>query len=378
MNALQSVGLQSHAIRLWRYDGSPLPEWMPPGTSGDIEANGTFPLNTELGLARVHPGNIVVEQHGALWVRSSEDLSDLISELKLRALPSITTIGPGKTNQFGNLVSRKKNRNIKATTHTARLAPPIGSQPSIEWVHLDRLSVDGTYQRTTENAASQRLIGSIAAKFDWRLCAPLVVARRSDDSLVIIDGQHRWMAALKRADIPQLPCCIFRYGSREEEARMFIVANRARKPMNRLDDYFAALAALDEDALEIQQIVTGVGLKIARNTAAKSWLPGEIAFTSSIAKAIRRFGPETTSSALASMVEAFPNQKLNHGGAIFGGLIAIMSKPPENLDPDRLVEALKTLSADDWGLHAEGLNGGDSRIAALRTAILGAYEKLAP
>ena len=44
---------------------------------------------------------------------------------------------------------------------------------------------------------------------------------------------------------------------------MFILANRARKPMNRLDDDFAALAAADEDALEIQQLVTDAGLGIA-------------------------------------------------------------------------------------------------------------------
>ncbi|WP_158285846.1 MULTISPECIES: ParB N-terminal domain-containing protein [unclassified Caulobacter] len=195
MNAVQSVSLQSHAIRLWRYDGLPLPEWMPQDTASYIEANGTFSLNTELGLARVHPGNIVVEQRGAFWVRSSEDLSDLIAELKIRATPSITAIGPGKASQFGEIVRPKENRNRKATPHPPRFAPPIGSLPSIEWVHLDRLSVDETYQRTTDNAASRRLISSIAAKFDWRLCAPLVVARRTDDALVIIDGQHRWMAA---------------------------------------------------------------------------------------------------------------------------------------------------------------------------------------
>lgn len=106
------------------------------------------------------------------------------------------------------------------------------SLPSIEWVQLSRLSADSTYQRSTDNETSRRLITSIAAKFDWRVCTPLVVSRRSDDTLVIIDGQHRWMAVCMRSDIPQLPCCIFRYANIEEEARMFIVANRARKPIS--------------------------------------------------------------------------------------------------------------------------------------------------
>ena len=64
--------------------------------------------------------------------------------------------------------------------------------------------------------------------------------------MVIIDGQHRWAAAVRRGDLLQLPCCLFTYDNPEDEARMFIVANRARKPMNRLDDFHAALAAADE------------------------------------------------------------------------------------------------------------------------------------
>lgn len=93
-------------------------------------------------------------------------------------------------------------------------------------------------------------------KIRLRLCAPLVVSRRADDTLTIIDGQYRWMAVCRRSDIPQLPCCVFRYANIEEEARMFIIANRARKPINRLDDYFAALAATAEDALEIRDLVS--------------------------------------------------------------------------------------------------------------------------
>lgn len=57
---------------------------------------------------------------------------------------------------------------------------------------------------------------------------------------------------------------------------MFIVANRARKPINRLDDFYAAVAAGDEDALEIQQLVTSAGLRVARNTSATGWRPGEV------------------------------------------------------------------------------------------------------
>ncbi|HYR86828.1 MAG TPA: DUF6551 family protein [Terriglobia bacterium] len=356
-----------------------MPDWVPPHIAGTIEPNGTFALETELGHVRVHPGNIVIERCGTVWVSPIEEATDLIESLELTADPTIRNIGPGKIRQFGTDEHQKgkaTGNHRKTNNRRSHYLPPVGSQPSIEWIHLNRLSIDSIYQRSIDNAASRRLIASIAAKFDWRLCAPLVISRRADDTLTIIDGQHRWKAACKRDDIPQLPCCVFRYESTKEEARMFIVANRARKPINRLDDYFAALAAADEDAWEIQQLVTDAGLSIARNTSAAAWRPGEVPFTSAIANAIRRFGPVVTSAALTNMAVAFPGQKLTHGGAIFGGLVRIMFQPGSDFDPDRLMSALQTRRADEWGLYAVGLNGGDRRAAALRDAIMDAYDKV--
>lgn len=364
------------SVRTWTHGSFPMPDWLPQHMVGGIEANGSFTLDTELGRARVHVGQVVIEQSGSVWVRTAEDAPDFMVGLDLSSAP-MTNIGPGKAHLFGTTGQTKdkaKKGNRKTGSRPTRYAPPTGSQPTIEWIHLNRLSIDNTYQRSTENDASRRLITSIAARFDWRLCAPLVVSRRADVTLTIIDGQHRWMAACLRDDIPQLPCCVFTYASREEEARMFILANRARKPISRLDDYYAALAAADEDALEIHQLVSDAGLSIARTTSSTAWLPGEIAFTSSIATALRRFGPAITSAVLTNMAEAFPRQKLTHGGAIFGAILRIMSRAEPDFDPDRLLSALQTRTADEWGSFAAGLQSGDARATAMHDAIMHAYQ----
>jgi hypothetical protein len=356
-----------------------MPDWVPQHIAGSIEPNGTFALETDLGKVRVHPGSTVIERCGSIWVCPIEEAGDFMENLELSADPTITNIGPGKVRRFGtggHPNNKANSSDRKTNDRRPRYLPPVGSQPSIEWIHLKRLSIDITYQRSTDNETSRRLIASIAAKFDWRLCAPLVVSRRADDTLRIIDGQHRWMAACRRDDIPQLPCCVFRYESIQEEARMFIVANRARKPINRLDDYFAALAAADEDAVEIERLVTGAGFRIARNTSSAAWRSGEVAFTSAIANAIRRSGAAITLAALTNMAVAFRDQKLTHGGAIFGALVRIMSQTGPEFDPDRLISALQTQRADEWGLYAVGLNSGDRRVAALRDAIMDAYDKV--
>jgi hypothetical protein len=221
------------------------------------------------------------------------------------------------------------------------------------------------------------LIASIAAKFDWRLCAPLVVSRRPAGGLIVIDGQHRTMAARKRGDVPQLPCCVFSYAGPEEEARMFIAANRARKPMNRLDDFHAALAAADEDALEIQALVTDAGLKVARNASSSSWRHCEIAFTATIATSIRKHGPAVVSAALTNMAVAFPTERLTHGGSIFLGLTKILGQPPEGFDPDQMFDVLKQRTVEQWGQIVVGLKGGDTRASVMRRAMLDAYASTA-
>lgn len=378
MQRLQDI-LRESPVRIWKHGELPMPDWVPPLMTTGVEANGTFVVRTEVGNARVHPGSIVVERLGKSWVKPSEDAAEFIENLNLTFDAGITNVGPGKTRQFGH-PRESKNGSLqkvpKDKLHGRRWAPLTESQPSIEWIHVEKLSVDKSYQRSTDNDASRRLITSIAARFDWRLCTPLVVSRRPDDSLVIIDGQHRWMAASLRGDVPQLPCCVFRYESMAEEARMFIVANRARKPMNRLDDYFAAIAAGDEDALEIQEIVKDAGLKIARNISAPAWQPGEIAFTSAIANAIRRHGVAITSAVLTNMAVAFPNQKLVHGGAIFVALVRIMAKPPEAFDPDKLVSTLESKTISEWGVYVHKVTSGDARADVLYEAILKAYESL--
>jgi hypothetical protein len=230
--------------------------------------------------------------------------------------------------------------------------------------------MDASYQRSTNNEASTRLITSIAANFDWRLCAPLVVSRRDGGSFAVIDGQHRTLAARLRGDIPQLPCCVFTYEGPEDEAKMFIASNRSRKPMNRLDDFHAALAAGDSEAHMLQQIVTDAGLTIARNTASAAWKPGEIAFT------VRKHGQAIVSAALTNLGEAFPDQKVVHAGSIFLGLVKVLARPAGEVDPDRLFQALLRYTAEEWGSFVTGLKGGDTRASAIRDALMMAYDEV--
>jgi hypothetical protein len=371
---LQQTASELGDVRNWTNDGSSIPDWVRMQISGEPAPNGTFLIATPIGAARVHPGDVVIEHQGQLWSRSPDEVPQLMDGFGAEAALPIAAIGPGKAAQFGTKSKAGRGRR-RGGERKIGFRPPIGKMPSIEWVHTAELTVDQSYQRSIDNEGSRRLIASIAANFDWRLCAPLVVSRRPDGPKVIIDGQHRWAAAVRRGDLLQLPCCLFSYDSPEDEARMFIVANRARKPMNRLDDFHAALAAADEDAVEIQRLVTEAGLTIARNTSSSAWKAGEVAFTSSIAAALRRQGPAVVSAALTSIAEAYEGHPLNYGASIFGALIKLFANPPEGFDPDDLVPTLRRFDMASLGEIVRGLSGGDTRAVAVHAAILGSLNQ---
>lgn len=367
--------------------GGTIPDWVAAHMNGHQEANGSFLIRTRCGKeaasARVHVGDWVICHMGTAYARPPEEVSGFLGNLKAEEDAQVepTAIGPGKAFQTGAKApsaAPKREPVKKAKTGTGgdrkmAYAPPVGNRPSIEWIRVSDLMVDETYQRRTDNHASRRLIASIAAKFDWRLFGVLTVSRRPDDTMAVIDGQHRWSAAAMRGDIVDVPCCLTRFGTPEEEAKLFIVANRARKPMNRLDDFHAALRAGDDDALEIQRLVTEAGLTIARNTSSTAWAPGEIAFTAAIASALRKHGPGVVSAALTDIAEAFPGQQLKHGGSIFNGLVRILAHPPEGFDPDQFFKGLLAFDAEGWGSFMTGLKGGDTRGQAMRQAMLEAY-----
>ena len=70
----------SDNIRIWTHGEFPMPDWVPQHMAGGIESNGTFMLATELGRARVHLGNIIIERYGAVWVRAIEEASDFVEK----------------------------------------------------------------------------------------------------------------------------------------------------------------------------------------------------------------------------------------------------------------------------------------------------------
>lgn len=228
-----------------------------------------------------------------------------------------------------------------------KMNAPMGSLPVLQYCTPDQLRVDMSYQRSLEAGASKALIRRIATGWDWSLCQPLVVAKREDGGLYVVDGQHRLEAARLRGDIPQLPCVITQYSTAGEEAASFVALNQTRRPLSSLDLFKAALAAEDEAAVAVTRLMHDVGLSVASHTNYTAWKPGMCSNAAGILKSYRQHGETITQKSLSCLAAAFEGQILRYAGSIFPGIVGVIARD-RTLDLPTLIDVLKTKGQVGW------------------------------
>jgi ParB-like nuclease domain len=207
--------------------------------------------------------------------------------------------------------------------------PKKGSMPVLQWMPPKMLAVDPAYQRSIDNTSSKALIQRIARDWDWDLCQPLVVSRRDDNQLYVVDGQHRLAAAIARNDIEQLPCFICSLPDIAAEADRFVQFNRNRKALKPLDLWKAAVASGDANALQINAAVAAAGL-IVHSNSNNNQVPNALVNIGGLQRCHRDQGFEQLSLALHVLGNAYRDEILQYAGTIFTGIAAIVADECKN------------------------------------------------
>jgi hypothetical protein len=205
----------------------------------------------------------------------------------------------------------------------------------------------------------------------------LVVARRLDGGLFILDGQHRWEGAKQRGDIAHLPCVILSACDHAAEAETFVALNTKRQKLGQTDLFNAMLAAGDETARQTATIIAETGWKIARGSNAASYGAGYLACAPMLANAARVHGAPVVRNALATLREAYPETPFNTAATMLKALIAIFRDGDLNGgDPDLFIEMLSSATPDTWieeGRDHRRRNPALSHIEALAASMVKAF-----
>lgn len=235
----------------------------------------------------------------------------------------------------------------RPATSRLKINPPLGRMPALQYALPGELQVDETYQRSLENESSKSLVNKIAQFWNWDLCQPLVVARRSGGELFVIDGQHRLQAAKLRGDITQIPCVIVEYTSVADEAASFVHLNQQRRPLSAVDVFKAAVASEDPVSMQIAEALGEAGLTLATHSNNVSWKPGMVNNISGIQACWRERGPRVTKEALILLAEAYRGSVLQYGGTIFPGLATVVHRGLE-YDREQFLQIIRKHSQLGW------------------------------
>jgi hypothetical protein len=264
----------------------------------------------------------------------------------------------------------------RPATSRLKVNPPVGSLPVPQYCAPEQLTIDASYQRGLESGPSQSLIRRIAVHWDWGLCQPLIVARRADGGLYVVDGQHRLAAARLRGDIWQLPCVVSSYRNAAEEAASFVALNQQRRVLSRLEIFKASIAAGDEEASAIVSALDEAGLRLATSTNLDTVAPGSLSNVGGLQKCIRVHGRGVLAAALDVLGQSYKDQVLRYAGSIFPGIAAIVAieVAADPAFPDGEMFAVMTemvggASQTEWRSDIQAAMAADSNLNYERGAV---------
>lgn len=160
----------------------------------------------------------------------------------------------------GNMVNKRNDEHhtsgvSKISAYNWKMIDSPGKQMMIP---KSQLLIEQRYQRVLDHVRALKM----SKEWSWAAFAAISVAFR-DDMYFVIDGQHRVAAALKRADITDLPCVVFDLSSVAEEAVAFLKTNQSRQAL-RTNQIIPALTTIgDPAAMLVSKLVKDSGRSLS-------------------------------------------------------------------------------------------------------------------
>ncbi|MQY28464.1 DUF6551 family protein [Nocardia aurantia] len=110
----------------------------------------------------------------------------------------------------------------------------------------------------------------IAENWDREMLLPALVSKRADGTLVILDGQHSNEACRRvEGDNFRRDAMVYEGLTIQQEAKLFLAANKHRRPVKPFDNFRVSLTAGDRTAVRVDTEVRalGDGLQVAASSS---------------------------------------------------------------------------------------------------------------
>ena len=208
-----------------------------------------------------------------------------------------------------------------------------------EWLSVDVLIVDRTYQRIAINWGRVR---KMAAEWDSSRAGTIEVNHRPDDGLyAIMDGGTRFEAA-KIAGVRYLHAHIHEGKSLSEEARTFVDLNVDRTGLPALEVFNGLVKAGDADALRLVAVVEAEGFSIPRRKSGGNASFDAIAAIGALQSIYRTGGEDILRDTLRIVRTCWEWDKRARSAPILSGVAGVLYfyKNHPNFDKATLIDRM--------------------------------------
>jgi hypothetical protein len=180
-----------------------------------------------------------------------------------------------------------------------------GAVPMLQWLKIEDLLVDPTYQRPIAGQGRRNVI-RIAQSFSWSCFSPVVVSPIEGGKFAIIDGQHRTTAAAL-VGFDSVPCQVV-IAAREDQAIAFKAINGITVPISPMAMYSAAVVAREPWAIEVADVCLRADVELLRYPLpVERQRPGQTMAVGAIARCLNRYGRSTLITALQCVTQTNNN-----------------------------------------------------------------------
>ena len=197
---------------------------------------------------------------------------------------------------------------------------------------LEYLRVQPGQQRPLDSGKARK----IAQDFEPRSVGRLIVNRRADGVVWLIDGQHR-AHAMRQKGITLALCSVFDGLSLQEEARLWVKYNGHHMPRG-LALYHGALMAGEQESTEIDRIVQAHGYYVPRSSGATG--AAAIAAVGALQYIYRRGSSAGLSLVLQIVREVWPGDPHAVDGKVLQGLFVFANAYRDEFTLKRLTTRL--------------------------------------
>lgn len=235
---------------------------------------------------------------------------------------------------------------VKATCKFDQIASTFGM------VQIAKLHVDPEAQRVL----APYWVKTRIPLFDVEQLGCIVVNRRANGNLYIVDGQHRveLLRAVGWGD-QEVHAEVFSNLDQAGEAELFLARND-RKAVRLIDKFRVSITAGNREAIDINKIVLAHGLMISDQAK-----DGHVVAVNALERVYRgagiaspKAGPAALSNALRTCVQAWGKQASSLNGQVVQGLGLVFLRYNSKVDQPSLIKKLSPLSGGAPGLLGRG------------------------